>query len=87
MTRGGATDGDVSHDHAGRQRDVELDQQRRRDHEPRSLRATLQSTGPANTTGALISNVTVFINPTRYQCTLSVKGPQAVRGNFESNGV
>src|SRR5215471_9259427 len=35
---------------------------------------TLQSTSPANTTGALISNVTVFINPTRYQCTLSVKG-------------
>jgi hypothetical protein len=48
---------------------------------------TLQSTGPANTTGALISDVTVFINPTRYLCTLSVKGPQAVRGNFESDGV
>ena len=33
------------------------------------------------------SFVTVFINPTRYQCTLTVRGPQAVRGNFESNGV
>jgi hypothetical protein len=48
---------------------------------------TLQSTSPTNGTGALISNVTVFINPTRYLCTLSVKGPQAVSGNFESNGV
>jgi hypothetical protein len=48
---------------------------------------TLQSTSPKNTTGALISNVTVFINPTRYNCTLTVEGPQAIRGNFESNGV
>jgi len=48
---------------------------------------TLQSTFPANSTGALISGVTVFINPTRYNCTLTVEGPQAVSGNFESNGV
>jgi hypothetical protein len=48
---------------------------------------TLQSTSPNNTTGALISNVTVFINPTRYNCTLTVVGPQAISGNFESNGV
>jgi hypothetical protein len=48
---------------------------------------TLQSTSPTNSTGALISDVTVFINPTRYNCTVSVKGPQAVSGNFESNGV
>jgi hypothetical protein len=48
---------------------------------------TLQNTSPSNTTGVLISNVTVFIKPTRYTCTLSVKGPQAVSGNFESNGV
>lgn len=48
---------------------------------------TLQNTSPTNGTGALISNVTVFINPTRYLCTLSVKGPQAISGNFESNGV
>jgi hypothetical protein len=48
---------------------------------------TLQSTSPSNGTGVLISNVTVFINPTRYNCTLTVEGPQAVTGNFESNGV
>jgi hypothetical protein len=48
---------------------------------------TLQATSPNNGTGALISDVTVFINPTRYNCTLSVVGPQAVTGNFESNGV
>ncbi len=48
---------------------------------------TLQNTSPSNTTGALISNVTVFINPTRYNCTLAVKGPQAISFNFESNGV
>ncbi len=48
---------------------------------------TLQSTSPANTTGALISDVTVFINPTRYNCTLTIEGPQAVSGNFESNHV
>lgn len=48
---------------------------------------TLTSTSPSNTTGALLSNVTVFINPTRYNCTLTVEGPQAVSGNFESNGV
>jgi len=48
---------------------------------------TLQNTSPANTTGVLLSNVTVFINPTRYQCTVRVAGPQAVSGNFESNGV
>ena len=48
---------------------------------------TLQSTSPNNGTGALVSDVTVFINPTRYNCTLSVKGPQAIAGNFESNGV
>ncbi len=48
---------------------------------------TLQATSPSNTTGALISDVTVFINPTRYNCTLAVRGPQAITGNFESNGV
>ena len=48
---------------------------------------TLQNTSPTNATGALISNVTVFINPTRYLCTLAVKGAQAISGNFESNGV
>ena len=48
---------------------------------------TLQHTSPTNGTGALISNVTVFINPTRYNCTLTVEGPQAISGNFESNGV
>ena len=48
---------------------------------------TLQRTSPTNGTGALVSDVTVFINPTRYNCTLSVKGPQAIAGNFESNGV
>ena len=48
---------------------------------------TLQNTSPANTTGVLLSDVTVFINPTRYGCTVKVAGPQAVTGNFESNGV
>jgi hypothetical protein len=48
---------------------------------------TLQHTSPENTTGVLLSDVTVFINPTRYNCTVAVKGPQAVSGNFESNGV
>jgi len=48
---------------------------------------TLQATSPSNGTGALISDVTVFINPTRYNCTLTVEGPQAITGNFESNGV
>jgi hypothetical protein len=48
---------------------------------------TLKDTSPSNATGALTSDVTVFINPTRYLCTLSVKGPQAISGNFESNGV
>lgn len=48
---------------------------------------TLQATSPNNATGALVSDVTVFINPTRYNCTLTVKGPQAVTGNFDSNEV
>lgn len=48
---------------------------------------TLNNTSPANTTGVLLSDVTVFINPTRYLCTVRVVGPQAVTGNFESNGV
>ena len=48
---------------------------------------TLQGTSPTNGTGTMVSNVTTFINPTRYSCTLSVKGPQAVSGNFESNGI
>jgi hypothetical protein len=48
---------------------------------------TLRNTSPTNGTGVLLSNVTVFIDPTRYQCTVAVKGPQAVTGNFESNGV
>ena len=48
---------------------------------------TLQATNPTNGTGALISNVTVFIKPTRYACTLTTEGPQAITGNFESDGV
>lgn len=48
---------------------------------------TLQNTGPGNTTGVMLSDITVFINPTRYSCTLTVRGPQAVSGNFESDGV
>lgn len=47
----------------------------------------LQATSPTNETGVLMSNVAVFINPTRYSCTLQVIGPQAIVGNFESNGV
>ena len=48
---------------------------------------TLQSTSPANSTGVLVSNVIGFINPNRYQCNLTVEGPQAVSGNFESTGI
>ena len=48
---------------------------------------TLQHTSPNNSTGALISDVTVFINPTRYNCRLTVIGPQAISGTCESNGV
>jgi hypothetical protein len=48
---------------------------------------TLENTSPTNGTGALISNVTVFIRPTRYNIDLSVMGPQAIWGHFESNGV
>lgn len=48
---------------------------------------TLQAASPNNATGALVSDVKVFINPTRYNCTLTVKGPQAVTGNFDSNEV
>lgn len=48
---------------------------------------TLQATSPNNATGALVSDVTVFINPTRHNCTLTVKDPQAVTGNFDSNEV
>jgi hypothetical protein len=48
---------------------------------------TLQSTSPSNGTGTMVSNVTTFINPNRYVCTLSVKGSQAVAGNFESTGI
>ena len=60
---------------------------------------TLQST-PFDNIGVLISNITVFINPTRYQVTLSVVdqdgnviqggsggGSRIIRGNFESTGV
>jgi len=48
---------------------------------------TLQSTSPNNGTGTRVSDVTTFINPTRYSCVLTVVGPQAVSGNFESNGI
>ena len=48
---------------------------------------TLKTTSPSNGTGTMVSNVTTFINPNRYLCTLSVRGPQAVAGNFESNGI
>lgn len=48
---------------------------------------TLQHTSPTNSTGTMVSNVTTLINPNRYLCTLSVKGPQAVAGNFESTGI
>ena len=48
---------------------------------------TLQHTSPTNSTGTMVSNVTTPINPNRYLCTLSVKGPQAVAGNFESTGI
>ena len=48
---------------------------------------TLQATSPTNTTGTVVSNVTTFINPNRYNCTLRVVGPQAVSGNFESTGI
>ena len=48
---------------------------------------TLQSTSPANSTGVMVSNVISFINPNRYQCNLTVEGPQAVAGNFESTGI
>ena len=48
---------------------------------------TLQATSPSNTTGVLVSNVIGFINPNRYHCTLTVEGPQAIAGNFESTGI
>ena len=38
---------------------------------------TLQHTSPTNGTGTRVSNVTTFINPNRYLCTLSVTGAQA----------
>jgi hypothetical protein len=47
----------------------------------------LNDTSPNNTTGALISDVTVFINPTRYNCTIAVEGPQAIAFQLNSNGV
>ena len=48
---------------------------------------TLQHTSPSNGTGTRVSNVTTFINPNRYLCTLTVTGAQAVSGNFESTGI
>jgi hypothetical protein len=48
---------------------------------------TLQNTSPTNNTGTRVSNVTTLINPNRYLCTLTVAGPQAVSGNFESTGI
>lgn len=48
---------------------------------------TLQNTSPSNTTGVMVSNVIGFINPNRYQCTLTVEGAQAVSGRFESTGI
>ena len=47
----------------------------------------LNVTSPNNTTGALISDVTVFINPTRYNCKITVEGPQAIAFQLNSNGV
>jgi hypothetical protein len=48
---------------------------------------TLKATHPNNNTGTRVSNVTTLINPNRYLCTLTVAGPQAVTGNFESTGI
>jgi hypothetical protein len=47
----------------------------------------LNSTFPNNTTGALLSNVTAYINPTRYNCTVTTEGPQAIAFQLISNAV
>jgi hypothetical protein len=47
----------------------------------------LNTTSPNNNTGALINDVTVFINPIRYNCRVTVEGPQAIEFQFNSNGV
>jgi hypothetical protein len=46
----------------------------------------LNSTGN-NNTGAYISGITVFINPTRYNVTTTVEGPAAISFQLNSNGV
>ncbi|NYF79111.1 hypothetical protein [Granulicella arctica] len=47
----------------------------------------LDSTSPNNSTGALISNVIVFINPTRYNVNITTEGPQAISYHINSDGV
>ncbi|WP_263382991.1 hypothetical protein [Granulicella arctica] len=47
----------------------------------------LNSTFPNNLTGVLISNVTAYINPTRYNCTVTTVGSQAIAFQFISNAV
>jgi hypothetical protein len=46
----------------------------------------LENTNDPNT-GLLISNIVGFINPTRYDLDITVKGPSAVAFRIESNGV
>ncbi|HEX6496603.1 MAG TPA: hypothetical protein VF018_14030 [Acidobacteriaceae bacterium] len=46
----------------------------------------LETTGDPNT-GLLISNIVGFIDPTRYEFDVTVKGPSAVAFRINSNGV
>ncbi len=41
----------------------------------------------AGSSGAIISNIISFINPTRYQITTTVVGPGAISFNLNSNQV
>ena len=47
----------------------------------------LESTSPTNGTGALLSNVVVYINPTRYVVNITSEGPQAITYHINSNQV
>ena len=47
----------------------------------------LNATFPNNLTGALLSNVTAFINPTRYNCTVTTIGTQAISYVLISNAI
>ena len=47
----------------------------------------LESTSPNNGTGARISNVTVYVNPTRYLVDITAVGPQAISYHVNSNQV